>query len=475
MKFTLSESLYAKNIALLKVQTQALAKITKKAGTGNPKFEKASGRLDLHLQSDIFDQYVVNDRFDVRALAIALTGNKELRRKIKVTMPLLKSISVMLKKGSSLFNDALYQYFLTDFDEINEPDAVGQWLQSQRQLKGHSSQYDKYVLNATGPKTLAKDAIEGKISFTQQTRRAEIDGYASGQFIKRALTIYYVEQLKGIPVNQPHALLDEVGVPEVFNAKYDDNDLIGHKVVNILLKRAPMQGVHESWQNTIIAIAGDPRVPKSHPNYLKWWSHIPEEQIKKVRGWLSKLDLKLFLEALEAFSESSLDAGMKRMFPSRKKFLEGMHDAGAILHTKLYLSKQAERYIRQNYKPEHIPEYSIVDDGERSIIYAELTNGHMVEGSHNCQIWFYSTLHESAQVLEYGKQRVSYRSLTLSLNRKMESQGTGAVDHFMHSPQNFRWQYNSLNTLQEMGVKIQAADVLVAGDYKAYKRIYGVG
>tara|TARA_R110001606_G_scaffold398969_1_gene579760 strand:+ start:1468 stop:2895 length:1428 start_codon:yes stop_codon:yes gene_type:complete len=475
LKFSLSNSLYIKNIAILKEQERALFSISKKAGTGNPKFEKAWERLHSHLQRDIFEQFKVTSRFDIRAIAIALNANKELRSKIKVTPSLLNSISGLLKKSSSLFNDSLYQYFLTNFDEISDPDTIGKWLQNERELNGYGSQFDKYVLRSSGPVTLATDAIKNNISFVQQTERAKIDGYASGQFLRRALSIYYVEQLNSIPENLPHALLDEVSIPAVYNSKYDDEDLIGHKVLNILLKRAPRQGVHESWQNTIISIAGDPRTPKSHPKYLKWWSHVPEEQIKKVRGWLSKLDLKLFLEALEAFSESSLDSDMMRMFPSRKKFLEGMHDAGAIVHTKLYLSRMADRYIRRNYKPEHIPEYSLVQDGERSIIYAELTHGHMIEGSHNCQIWFYKSLSDNALVLHYGKQTASYTSLTGGLNRTMSLRNNGAYNHFTHTPSNFNWQNKSVNTLKEMGVKIQASDVLVADDYKRYKRIYGVG
>jgi hypothetical protein len=474
MKFFLSDSIYKSNIAVLKKQQIKLAEITKKAGTSNPKFDMAWNKLFVLLNTNLFEQYNIDNRFDVRALAIALNANANLRNKINITKPLLDRVASVVPNGSSLFNDALYQYFLTDFDGIEDLDFVGQWLKNEREKKNQAHIYDKFILTSNGPKTLAKDAIDNKLSFAHQTRRAEIDGYASGQFLKRALSIYYVEQLKVIPVNQPDALLDEVGVPEVFNAKYDDNELIGHKVLNILLKRAPKQDIHESWQNTIIAIAGDPRIPNSHPNFLKWWSHIPEDQIKKVRGWLSKLDLKLFLDALEAFSESSFDTEMKRMFPSRKKFLEGMHDVGAILHTKLYLSRQADQYIQKNYKPEHIPEYSIVEDGERSIIYAELTNGHMVEGSHNCQIWFYRNLHESAQVLQYGKQRVSYRSLTMGLDEKMDRYGCAAYDNFTHSPSNYSWQHRSVNTLREIGVKIRAADVLVASDYKVYKRLHGV-
>jgi hypothetical protein len=474
MKFVLSDNIYKNNIAVLKKQQLILTGITKKAGTSNPKFEIALEKLFVHLTSNLFGQYRMDNRFDLRALAIALNESRKLRSKINITKSILDSVAVIAPKGSSLFNDALFQYFLNDFDEIEDLDFVGQWLINERQKKGQGHMYDKFILTSNGPQILAKDAIKNKLTFQKQMQRAEVNNYASGQFHKRALSIYYVEQLSTIPVNQPHTLLDEVSVPEVFNAKYDDNDLIGHKVLNILLKKAPKHDVHESWQNAIISIAGDPRIPKSHPKFLKWWSHVPEDMIQKVRGWLSKLDLKLFLEALENFCESSFDTEMKRMFPSRKKFLEGMHDAGAINHTKLYLTKKADAYIRRTYKPEHIPEYSIVEDGERSIIYAELTNGHMIEGSHNCQIWFYNSLDETATVLKYGKQRKSYRDLTIDLNHMMARKGHGAIDHFTHSPQNFNWQHKSLKTLQRMRIKIRAEDVLVASDYKAYKRIYGI-
>jgi hypothetical protein len=474
MKFVLSDNIYKNNIAVLKKQQLILEGITKKAGTSNPKFEIALEKLFVHLTSNLFGRYRMDNRFDLRALAIALNESRKLRSKINITKSILDSVAVIAPKGSSLFNDALFQYFLNDFDEIEDLDFVGQWLINERQKKGQGHMYDKFILTSNGPRILAKDAIKNKLTFQKQMQRAEVNNYASGQFLKRALSIYYVEQLSSIPVNQPHTLLDEVSVPEVFNAKYDDDDLIGHKVLKILLERAPKQNVHESWQNTIIAIAGDPRISKSHPRFLKWWSHVPEDMIKKVRSWLSRLDLKLFLDALENFSKSSLDTEMKRMFPSRKKFLEGMHDAGVISHTKLYLSKQADRYIKQNYKPEHVPEYSIVEDGDRSIIYAELTTGHMIEGSHNCQIWLYRNLHESAQVMQPGAQRVSYRSLTMGLDEKMSRYNCAAYDHFTHSPNNFSWQRRSVTSLREIGLKIRAVDVLVASDYKAYKRIHGV-
>lgn len=475
MKFELSDSIYLKNIKLLEQLTRDILGIAKKAGLDNPKFEAAWSKLYNALSTNRFEKFRVDNRFDVRALSIALTGKSELRQAIKLDRKLLDDVSVILPKGNSLFLESLFQYFLSNFDSIQDPNAVGQWLCVARANKGLAKGMEEKVLCADGPTFLAKQAIKRETTFEQQVKHWGLEDYASGDFLKRAQSVYFVEQLQNIPVNQPHDLLEEISKKQVAESRYDDEDLIGHVALRILIDRAPVQNVHESWQNAVLAIAGDPRVPKNHERYLKWWSQLSQQQNKKVQSWLSKLDLKLFLEALEDYSKSSRDEDMMRMFPSRKHFLEGMFEAGTIVHTKLYLSKKADRYIRKNYREEHVPAYSTVEDGDRSIIYAELTNGHMIEGSHNCQIWFYKKLHESAPVLNFGEQNARYRSLTVGLHESMYEYGCEAYDHFTHSPSNFSWQRRSLDALKEMGVQIKASDVLSEEDYNRYKRLYGVG
>ncbi|CUS49190.1 MAG: EH signature domain [Idiomarinaceae bacterium HL-53] len=475
MKFTLSDEVYRHNIKRLSKLAEEQRNLAKRAGTHNPKFEAAWSRLFNLLSSGQFDRFTIENRFDVRALAIALTDKPDLRKKITITHNLLESVNAILPRGSSLFIESLYQFFLSDFDSIDDANMIGAWLCAERRRKKIFLDSEDKILCADGPTFIAKQAIQRNTAFNQQIKYWQLDRYASGDFIKRAQAVYFVEQLQNIPVNQPHELLEEVSKKQVAESRYDENDLIGHVALRILIDRAPPQNIHESWQNAVIAIAGDPRVPRSHPRFIKWWGQLSQQQAKKVQGWLSKLDLKLFLEALEDYSMSSRDTDMMRMFPSRKHFLEGMHEAGVITHTKLYLSRNADRYIRKNYKAEHIPDYSIVNDGDRSIIYAELTRGHMIEGSHNCQIWFYKELHESAPVLQFGTQRQAYRSLTIGLNQKMYRYGCEAFDNFNHSPANFSWQRRSIKTLTKLGVNLKASDVLSDEDYKRYKRIYGVG
>jgi len=475
MKFVLTDASYRKNIEVMERLTQEQKAIAKRAGTDNPKFDAAWQRLLNLLTRDRFDLFKIENRFDVRALSIALTEHVTLRKAIKVDRQLLNSVSEVIPKGSNLFLESMLQFFLSDFDSISDPDAVGDWLCLERKRKGLNQPLEEKILCVDGPTFLAKQAIKKGTTFELQVGLWKLDGYAAGDFVKRAQSVYFVEQLQNIPANKPHPLLEEISKASVAASRYDANDLIGHVALRILIDRAPAQQVHDSWQNAVIAIAGDPRIPKSHPRFSKWWSQLSTLQIKKVQGWLSKLDLKLFLEALEDYSRSSRDDDMMRMFPSRKHFLEGLHQAGAIVHTKLYLSKKADWYIRKNYKVEHIPDYSIVDDGDRSIIYAELTNGHMIEGSHNCQIWFYRNLHDSAKVLQFGKQRIGYRALTAGLNEQMYEYGCEAYDYFTHSPKNFSWQRRSIEALNELGVKVRAADVLSDDDYRIYKRMYGVG
>lgn len=474
MQFELSSKIYQASMEQMELLSNDLKKITQRAGMGNPKFEAAWGKLFNKLKNVQFSSYRIEDRFDLRALSVALTGGTQLRTNITIRESLLDDADVVAKKPSTLFVDALFQYFLSDFDKLDSPDIVGIWLQSKRQALGINGKYDELLLCSTGPKTMALNAIKESVEFKHQINRAELQNYSSGDFIKRASQIYYVEQIKKIPANQPHPLLTEIAKEEVAGARYDEDSLVGHIALNTLIERAPQQNVHESWQNAILAIAGDPRIPSSNPRYIKWWSHVPINLIKKVRGWLSKLDLKLFLEALEDYSKSSRDEDMMRMFPSRKSFLEGMHKAGAILHTKLYLSRRAEYYIKRNYQKEHIPDYSVIQNGDRSIIYAELSRGHMIEGSHNCKIWFYRDLPEHAFVRQFQKQRMSYEDLTSGLSIHMSNDGYPPHGHFTHHPSNFNWQRKSIKALQEIGVKIRAADVLSSEDYGRYKRIHGV-
>ena len=472
LKFSIPDMPFGRNPQAIGELTTELKKVTKKAGTENSKFKAAFSEVYSSAKSSGDVQRHLNSKIHIRAFAIALQS--DVGKRIKITDKLIEKINQLSPKPGSLLIDSLYQHFLNEFESLESPKALMEWLVWARRLRKTLEWYDENLISMDGPDWLAARAIDHDIDFDQQLVELELNHFSSGQFMTVSKRIYYVEQLRSIPVNSDHDLLLELQKKRVFESRYDENQLLGHQVLQILIGRAPDSDICDSWLNTIIAIAGDPRVPNSHHNYTKWWSHLSSKDIAKVRGWLSKLDLKLFLEALQNYSDSSGDDELQRMYPSRKRFLEGLFDAGYITHTRLYLSWSAANYLKRNYKPEHLLSFSSVD-GNKSIIHVELDNRHIIEGSHSCYLWVYRSLDESATVFDYNKTSESYSGLTSRLGTAMANKGHPPVDKIQHLPANFNWQRKAVKAMNSIGVGIKMKDVLTDSDYSSFIRRFGVG
>ena len=454
--------------------TDQLEKLGKKAGTGTSKFNNAVTRLRFSIQDgeDLTDCLL--NPIDVRALGILLQSD-DLQEDISLNREVLKRINELKPNPSHLFIQHLYQYYLSWYDQLDNPISVAEWLKGAMQYKGLLKGYHEHILSKDGPKWIANQCIENKREFNNGLCAWELENYASGRFLKVAKHLYFVEQLKKIPANQYHPLLLELQNKSTFNAQYDEH-LLGHEILSILIRRAPDTDIDESWLNVVMAIAGDPRVPKSHIRYQKWWGVIKPSLITKVEGWLSRLDLRLFLEALKDYSfEPGHDRdALKRMFPSRKCFLEGLLDRKLVTKTRLYLSKEAALYLKDNYKREHLPNFSIINDGDRSVIHVQMGGSHIIEGSHACKLWIYPKLDPSAIVFNRYQTRDSYNSLTKEMNNQMTLAGTPSCANITHhKTDSCLWQHRAVQSLRSMGVKISAKDVLTPDDFNKYIKEHG--
>ena len=474
LKFSLPEAPFGKQLDTIKNLEDALVSLTVKAGTENEKFKAAYSSLLRGVQRGQDLEAELDTSIKVRALALSLaTPHAD---KISLTQRVLNKINQLKPVPSSLLIQSMYQFYLQRYDKLGDYQAVGRWLLQNLPKRNLKESFHDQLLGADGPKWLAQGAIRTKREFQNQLAHLGLDRYASGRYMTVANNIYYVEQLNSIPVNQPHPLLLEVQKPSVYNAPYDGHRLLGHKVLETLIRRAANTRIDDSWLNVVTAIAGDPRVPPSHPKYQKWWSQLDKQLHITVQGWLSKLDLRLFLEALHNFSDLPGKEALHRMFPSRKHFLEGLDEKKLVTNTRLYLSRGAEQYLKMMYKDEHLPAYSRVKNGDKSLIYVELNHGqaHMVEGSHSCRLWIYKQLNNTAVVFSHTDRVVSYDALTSELNRQMETVGCPAIASITHNPSGFHWQRNALQTLQGLGINIRPEDVLSQADYKTFKRTIGI-
>lgn len=453
--------------------SKEIQQFAKRSGTQNPKFLQAWEEVFQAVNNQRPLETVLQNRFHMRALSIAL-GQKKLSENIVISAPLIRRFKELSPNPTSLFIEAVYQYFLTHFTKVSAKPDLCQWLLEARIKRGLSDQYDSEIIAEDGPQWLAKRAIDNEVPLLELPEVKAVSRINHGQFLEATQRIYFVEQLKSIPCNQPHELLNEITKPEVFKSAFDDKQLVGHVVLLILIERAPVKNIHEDWLSAVLAIAGDPRIPDSHERAQKWWNHLPRDARKKVRGWLSGLDLKLFLEALEDFAETRGDYDMQRMFASRKVFLEGLHSNELILETRLFLSKKAAWFLRDNYQKDELPDFEELPSGDRSIIYIGMEKAAIIEGSHSCYLRIYRYLPETACVNNYKPQHFSYEKLTSGLENDMLGSGNSVVERITHNPSSFNWQRKAYLGLKRLGVDIQVKDLLTEGDYLLYKRRYGV-
>ena len=416
----------------------------------------------------------LKDSMSVRALAQALSS--EHAEHIHLNRLVLERIDQLRPVPGRLLLDSVYQFYLMFYNQGKNHQAIGQWLLDKRAQRNMQGPHDHELLGVDGPLWLVKQARAKGRALQNELVDLGLNRYRAGRFMKVAQGLYYVEQLKEIPVNQPHRLLDEIQKQEVYDTPYDQR-LLGHKALEILIDRADKKP-HESWRKTVLAIAGDPRVTQRNPKYNKWWRLLGDHRCRLVCEWMSEFDLDLFLEVLDNFSRQTRDVDLKRMFPSRKTFMKGLVEKGLVTSTRLYLSQDAERFLKRQYRRSHyLPGYTIVrDNKDKCLIYMELQGGqaHIVEGSHECYLWIYRRLHESAVVFSRIHKEVDYKDLTSGLNDSMKKVNCEAAANITHSPKNFAWQKRAIETLKRIGIDVMAQDVISPDDYPAFKRRYGV-
>lgn len=424
----------------------------------------ASGGVDLRT--------VINSSLYIRALGVAAL---EFGAKMPLDQQLFDHIDTVRERPSVILLEDLRQYYLIYYDQLVHRDALEQWLLLALQKRNQLDKRDVVILSSEGAKWVANQCIDQNKEFTDIVSSLGLDKYKTGRFITVAQQIYFVERLKEIPVNQPHHLLDEVQNKSVYDTQYGEQGLLGHEILKTLISRAPVSDIHDSWRNVVMQIAGDPRVSKSNSRYQKWWLHLDQTLIQKVIGWLSHLDLKLFLEALEDYSGLSGNEELLRMYPARKRFLEGLLDQKLVTGTRLYLTSNFKNYLKRNYKKEYLPELYTVSTNDISVIHVQLGKVQLIEGSHRCKLWVYRALLQKAVVFNYTKRSVSYPQLTSELSQDMyDEHGRHLlVDNITHYPP-LLWQKKAIEAMTIAGVSVNPEQVLTAADYLQFKRKYGV-
>jgi len=330
-----------------------------------------------------------------------------------------------------------------------------------------------WLLALDAPLRLVQSARSEGHDFNDAISTYGLDGFDGGRYGDICRAHYYLETLRSLYPGEHDPVLDELLKPSVAKAPYQGEMRIGHAALEIMIDRVADEP-GDTWQNFIISLAGDPRIASSAPAYREWWQPLGEARIAKVRGWLSREDLRLFLQAVEQYGIEGDNDELQRMFPARKLFLEGLFKLKLIRNTRLLLGHRAESSVRRILGKEVRTSFAKMDGGlaDKAVIYLDCGDFHLVEGSHSFKIWVYLAP-PSELLTSYQRTSFSHADLTNKVPGDYQrAYPSLPYDAFVHNPNT--WQHKVFSFLADNGIGLDMEQLLSATDYRQQLQRYGI-
>lgn len=343
------------------------------------------------------------------------------------------------------------------------------WIDPLVTLKREAS----WLLNLDGPAMLARRVQEEGRELGETFQNLGLQGFDDGRYGDVCRTHFYLGTLRHLPIGASDPVFSELLKPLVHMAPFEGTKRIGHAALEILIDRT-LHDISDAWQDFIINLAGDPRIASSARNYREWWQPLGEERIQKVRAWLSKEDLRLFLRALEQYGFESANDELQRMFPARKTFLEGLFRLKLIRSTRLLLGDRARQAVKKILDKDVNTSFASMDGqmNDKAVIYLDCGDFHLIEGSHSFKIWVYFAM-PSETLRTYEKNHFSHADLTKVIpNEYKKTYPRLPFDSFVHSPNT--WQNNVFNFLASNGIELDVEQLLSPQDYRYELNRFGL-
>ena len=492
MRFSLPEWRPA-DLLFMKEKVGQLNTMQQKAGQASDGMKQRAAEMLNAVSRGLPLSAQVHSGKDIRSvLMLWLHYNDEGRLfddKVPPTHELLHRFREVRPQLSKLALHEMAQVYFDHFDRISNLSIFCDYLKEQFQTQSFAGKDNRLALIAfnsdmvfgsNSPARIVDYALKSAITLQDALVRLGIPE-TEGVFRERCSILYYISRLEQLQPGQDSDIFAEIMQPKVVNAPFRDGLLIGHAVLNILIGLVLRSGqpMPENWMKIILTIAGDPRVPTNARSFQTWWRRLDQSYIDHVRGWLSRFDLDLFLRAFEAFARQSGDEDLRRMFPARKRFLEGLYEHGLIGNTRLFVGKHASDFLRRNYDAKELPVYAGLNHKDKSIIYMNVAGFHVIEGSHSAKFWIFDRLPSVTRILNYNAIKFEQSELGGDLQRAYAYEhGRNRADSLVpigivHNP-NVTWQRKAIQALESLGIRLYVEKLLTPEDYRIYKHKYGL-
>lgn len=480
-----------------KVLTRDAGSLASSAGRGDAFREAVDALRELARQPDPDAiREVLRTRVGARALTWQWCEDPEAVSALLSPTVLDLLIEAQAPRLTRLTLLNLFRFYFEWFDELDElnnacrkglrnrlEDHLRAQLRSlpeRRQVAGGPDPLDsirkegEWLLSLEGPLKLAAQVRDAGGELARRFEELGLAGMDGGRYADICRAHFYLETLRRLPIGAHDPVFDELLKSDVNRAPYEKDRRIGHAALEILIDRAGDTPPEEPWQGFILALAGDPRIASSAASFRDWWRPLGDARIERVRNWLSREDLRLFLRAVEEYGKDTRNTDLQRMFPARQVFLEGLYDQGVIRASRLMLGADAESTIRRLLGKDLSTSFVRLENmADKAVIYLDCGDFHIVEGSHSFKIWTYLE-RPSPSLTSYDVQRLSHSDLTKRIPKEYQAAHPGlehsAVTHTAKS----LWQRHVFEFLAANGVEVDIEQMLTRDGYRRYLDEYGL-
>lgn len=329
------------------------------------------------------------------------------------------------------------------------------------------------VLDPLAPEIVAKNLIQGGRHLEDFLEEAGLPGFDGGDYGEQIRLWYYIEQIRQADPTVEHGFLSELTRPSVYKAPVE-HGYFGHRILQAMADKE--QKPCTAWLDTILTIAKDPRLEHTR-DWFEWWKPLPQSSISRVKSWLSAQDLGLFLTAVEEYGNRSGQEDLQRMFPGRKAFLEGLLGLGIIKETRLILGSQANQYVRERLGKSLRSDIALLkQDSQKSVIFVDCGDFHLVEGSHIFKLWVY--VGKPAAALQ-DRRKATFTPAFLREDVPQDFLQSNVapaayVDIAHQGSENGTWQFKALDFLIDHDIWLPEKRLLDARTYRNFAKRFGI-
>jgi len=258
------------------------------------------------------------------------------------------------------------------------------------------------------------------------------------RFVISAKHHLYISPIENLRPGETSDSFERLCHDEIKNMPYDSQYSIGQTIAIHMMDQLENKSLPDSWRHFVMNLLGDPRMPKTSDLYQNGWAGMPSRYANQMEKWLSQMDMLVFLEILKEIGKQTGNEMIRRMFPSRKSFLESLYKTGMVTQTRLFLSSDAISFIEKQYEPQDRPMFAQLSHKNKSIIYMQVGRVHLIEGTHNYSARLLDWLPTKHPITNLEKKKFILSELATGLDQAyvsefQDSEHLYVIPHDIHN------------------------------------------